>query len=77
MALLSPKKEKESPAEKVTAEVTTLVPPVKEVVAKPVALVMGTDGGLNGKCWRAGEVVMLDPEAADFYLAKGHAARVK
>jgi hypothetical protein len=49
-------------------------------VTKPppqIAVVMQTDGGLNGQCWRAGATVLMDPEAADFYLAKGYAVRAK
>lgn len=57
------------------------LPPGALVIAtKPpaqIALVMSVDGGLNGQCWRAGQTVVMDPEAADLYLAKGYATRVK
>lgn len=43
----------------------------------PVLLLMNVDGGLNGQCWRAGQTVVMDSEAAGFYLAKGHGMRAK
>lgn len=79
MALLSKKEVEAAAPAPATMPATPKGPPpspsVPAPAPKPIPLLMARDGGLNGRCWRGGDTVLLDPTAADFYLAKGHATR--
>lgn len=78
MALLGSKKPIPEMAPDLAAGAPAAPAPTPAAAPKPpaqISLVMSVDGGLNGQCWRAGTTVVLDPEAADFYLSKGYATR--
>lgn len=82
MALLGSKKPVPEMAPDLAAGAPAAPAPPSAAAPKPapkppaqISLVMSVDGGLNGQCWRAGTTVVLDPEAADFYLSKGYATR--
>lgn len=75
MAFMKPAKEKEVEAASPAPAPAILPLPKAPEAPKPITLVMSKDGGLNGQCWRAGQTVTLDPDAADWFLAGGHATR--
>lgn len=77
MALLGSKKEKEAmEAAAPSAPPPTSPLPAPKPAPKPPAMTvlrMDKDGGLNGRCWRAGEMLSLPVEAADRLIADGTA----